>query len=110
MLVIPREPIHGKPSARFDVQLEKSRTDATQEDATRMIKEIFHPFTVEWDEVNWWSSYDGQPFIPNCSWLDTHYSAVSQRLINKYSVSEKVFFVGDACHTHSPRGQFQARG
>ncbi|KDQ51273.1 hypothetical protein JAAARDRAFT_185320 [Jaapia argillacea MUCL 33604] len=86
VLVIPREPINGKPAARFDIQLETSRYEATQEDATKMIKEIFHPFKLEWDEVNWWSSYD-----------------VGQRIINKYTIDEKVFFVGDACHTHSPR-------
>ena len=61
VLVIPREPINGKPSCRFDIQIEnKSRVEATQEDAVRMIKAIFHPFTVEWDEVSWWSSYDGE--------------------------------------------------
>ncbi|KAL1734208.1 FAD binding domain-containing protein [Schizophyllum commune] len=88
VLVIPREPINGKPSCRFDIQIEnKSRVEATQEDAVRMIKAIFHPFTVEWDEVSWWSSYD-----------------VSQRLINTYSVNDNsVFFMGDCCHTHSPR-------
>ncbi|KAJ7595097.1 FAD binding domain-containing protein [Mycena floridula] len=86
VLVIPREPINGKPSARFDIQLEKSRAEATQEDATRMIKDIFHPFDLEWDEVNWWSSYD-----------------VGQRIINHYSIQDRLFFVGDANHTHSPR-------
>ncbi|EPQ54395.1 hypothetical protein GLOTRDRAFT_76869 [Gloeophyllum trabeum ATCC 11539] len=86
VLVIPREPINGKPAARFDIQLEKSRYEAKEEDATRMIKDIFAPYKVEWEEVNWWSSYD-----------------VGQRIINSYTVDEKVFFVGDACHTHSPR-------
>ncbi|KAL1742576.1 FAD binding domain-containing protein [Schizophyllum fasciatum] len=88
VLVIPREPINGKPSCRFDIQIEnKSKIEAKMEDAIRMIKEIFHPFTVEWDEVNWWSSYD-----------------VSQRLINKYSANnDSIFFLGDCCHTHSPR-------
>ncbi|TFK52668.1 hypothetical protein OE88DRAFT_1658051 [Heliocybe sulcata] len=86
VLVIPREPINGKPAARFDIQLEKTRYEAKEEDATRMIKEIFAPYKVEWEEVNWWSSYD-----------------VGQRIINGYTVDEKLFFVGDACHTHSPR-------
>ncbi|KAI0051414.1 FAD/NAD(P)-binding domain-containing protein [Auriscalpium vulgare] len=86
VLIIPREPINGKPAARFDIQLEKSRHEATEEEATKMIKAIFAPFKLEWDEVNWWSSYD-----------------VGQRLINNYTVQERVFFLGDACHTHSPR-------
>ncbi|KAE9391857.1 hypothetical protein BT96DRAFT_959459 [Gymnopus androsaceus JB14] len=86
VLVIPREPINGKPAARFDIQIEKSKEETKEADAARMIKEIFAPYTVEWDEVNWWSIYD-----------------VGQRIINKYSIENKVFFVGDACHTHSPR-------
>lgn len=59
LLVIPREPVHGKPTARFDIQLNKSRNETSVEDATKLIKELFHPFKVEWDEVNWWSTYDG---------------------------------------------------
>ncbi|KAA1469648.1 FAD/NAD(P)-binding domain-containing protein [Dentipellis sp. KUC8613] len=86
VLIIPREPINGKPAARFDIQLEKSRHEATEEEATKTIKAIFEPFKLEWDEVNWWSSYD-----------------VGQRIINKYDVANKVFFLGDVCHTHSPR-------
>ncbi|VDB88511.1 unnamed protein product [Peniophora sp. CBMAI 1063] len=86
VLIIPREPINGKPAARFDIQLEKSRDEVGAEDITHMIKEIFKPFRLDWDEVNWWSSYD-----------------VGQRLINQYDVDNKVFFIGDACHTHSPR-------
>ncbi|TFK36294.1 FAD binding domain-containing protein [Crucibulum laeve] len=86
VLVIPREPINGKPAARFDIQIQKAKNETTEADATRMIKQIFHPFKVEWDEVNWWSIYD-----------------VGQRLINQYSIQDSVFFLGDACHTHSPR-------
>ncbi|KAF9567998.1 hypothetical protein CPC08DRAFT_702816, partial [Agrocybe pediades] len=86
VLVIPREPISGKPAARFDIQVEKSKEETTEEEATRLIKDIFHPFKVEWDEVNWWSIYD-----------------VGQRIINQYSIQDRIFFAGDACHTHSPR-------
>ncbi|KAG6864885.1 hypothetical protein C0991_006572 [Blastosporella zonata] len=86
VLVIPREPIDGKPSARFDIQLANSKQDATLEEATRMVKDIFHPFEVDWDEVNWWSAYE-----------------VGQRIINRYSLEDSLYFVGDACHTHSPR-------
>ncbi|KAG5644325.1 hypothetical protein DXG03_008683 [Asterophora parasitica] len=86
VLIIPREPIDGKPSARFDIQLANSKQEATQEEATRLIKEIFHPYQVEWEEVNWWSAYE-----------------VGQRIINRYSVGDSLFFLGDACHTHSPR-------
>lgn len=66
VLVVPREPIKGKPSARFDIQIDKARSEATVEDTERRIKEIFHPFEVEWDEVNWWSSYDGKSFLSSC--------------------------------------------
>ncbi|KAF5377824.1 hypothetical protein D9615_006786 [Tricholomella constricta] len=86
VLIIPREPIDGKPSARFDIQLANSKQEATLEDATRLIKEVFHPYHIEWDKVNWWSAYE-----------------VGQRMISRYSVGDSLFFVGDACHTHSPR-------
>ncbi|KAI0036585.1 FAD binding domain-containing protein [Vararia minispora EC-137] len=86
VLIIPREPINGKPCCRFDIQLEMSRYEVNEENITMMVKDIFKPFKIEWDEVNWWSSYD-----------------VGQRLINEYSVTDSVFFIGDACHTHSPR-------
>ncbi|KAF8808445.1 hypothetical protein BYT27DRAFT_7096752 [Phlegmacium glaucopus] len=65
VLVIPREPINGKPAARFDIQVEKSKEEMTEAEATRLIKQIFHPFTVD--------------------------------------IDNKIFFVGDASHTHSPR-------
>lgn len=29
---------------------------------------------------------------------------VGQRVAEKFSVHERVFIVGDACHTHSPKG------
>lgn len=28
---------------------------------------------------------------------------VGQRVASKFSVNERVFIVGDACHTHSPK-------
>jgi hypothetical protein len=30
-------------------------------------------------------------------------STVGQRVAAKYSISERVFIAGDACHTHSPK-------
>ncbi|KAG6915141.1 hypothetical protein DXG01_013080 [Tephrocybe rancida] len=71
VLVIPREPIDGKPSARFDIQLANSKQEATLEQATQMIKDIFHPFEVDWDEVNWWSAYEAGLGL-NTAFLESH--------------------------------------
>ena len=30
-------------------------------------------------------------------------SAVGQRVATKYSINERAFIAGDACHTHSPK-------
>ena len=35
--------------------------------------------------------------------LSQELSSVGQRLASKFSVEERVFIVGDACHTHSPK-------
>ena len=35
---------------------------------------------------------------------DTQDYVVGQRVASRYSVSERIFIAGDACHTHSPKG------
>ncbi|KAI0109101.1 FAD binding domain-containing protein [Nemania sp. FL0031] len=42
------------------------------------------PFTLEFERVDWWTIY-----------------TVGQRIAKRFSVSNRVFLVGDACHTHS---------
>ena len=47
---------------------------------------IFQPYWIEWEHVEWHTVYN-----------------VSQGLADKYSLDERVFLGGDACHTHSPK-------
>ncbi|KAG6884832.1 hypothetical protein C0993_007953 [Termitomyces sp. T159_Od127] len=82
VLVIPREPIDGKPSARFDIQLANSKQKATREEATQMIKDIFHPYKVDWDEVNWWSAYEAGLGL-NTAFLEAHNLAWKMGLVLK---------------------------
>ncbi|KAI0861069.1 FAD binding domain-containing protein [Xylaria cubensis] len=42
------------------------------------------PFTLEFERVDWWTIY-----------------TVGQRIAKRFSVGDRVFLVGDACHTHS---------
>lgn len=42
------------------------------------------PFTLEFEQVYWWTIY-----------------TVGQRIAKRFSVDDRVFLVGDACHTHS---------
>ncbi|KAF8159367.1 FAD binding domain-containing protein [Crassisporium funariophilum] len=46
-----------------------------------------HPYSIETPEsFHWWTIY-----------------IIGQRVASKFSVNERVFIVGDACHTHSPK-------
>ncbi|EMD39328.1 hypothetical protein CERSUDRAFT_82057 [Gelatoporia subvermispora B] len=50
-------------------------------------KKSFRPFRIETDgEIDWWTLY-----------------IIGQRVASKFSVHERVFIAGDACHTHSPK-------
>ncbi|KAG6875173.1 hypothetical protein C0992_004904, partial [Termitomyces sp. T32_za158] len=82
VLVIPREPIDGKPSARFDIQLANSKQKATREEAAQMIKDIFHPFEIDWDEINWWSAYEAGLGL-NTALLEAHNLAWKMGLVLK---------------------------
>ncbi|KAI1171768.1 FAD binding domain-containing protein [Nemania sp. FL0916] len=42
------------------------------------------PFSLEFERVDWWTIY-----------------TVGQRIAQRFSLDERVFLVGDACHTHS---------
>jgi len=50
-------------------------------------RKSFHPYTMETPHsFDWWTIYQ-----------------IGQRVAAKFSVSERVFIAGDACHTHSPK-------
>ncbi|KAH7914576.1 FAD binding domain-containing protein [Hygrophoropsis aurantiaca] len=50
-------------------------------------RKSFYPYKLgEPDEFQWWTIY-----------------IIGQRVASKFSVHERVFIAGDACHTHSPK-------
>lgn len=104
VLVIPREPIEGKSCVRFYCQLpddhgkdkvaaaangngNDKQEDLTFEDVVQVVKSTFAPFTIEWDEVHWFTIY-----------------RVGQRLVSSFDVQRRIFIAGDAAHLHSPKG------
>ncbi|KAI0036198.1 FAD binding domain-containing protein [Vararia minispora EC-137] len=51
-------------------------------------KKSFEPYTIDTDisAIEWWTIY-----------------MIGQRVASSFSVHERVFIAGDACHTHSPK-------
>ncbi|KAJ2929684.1 hypothetical protein H1R20_g7422, partial [Candolleomyces eurysporus] len=63
------------------------KTAASPEKLLAVAQEIMKPFRVKQiGECEWWTVY-----------------SVGQRVASSYSAQERVFIVGDACHTHSPK-------
>ena len=88
-MVIPRE----DNMVRLYVQIASStdpdfhpRKTATAEQVQQAAKNILKPYNVEWERVEWYSVYP-----------------IGQGISEKYTLDERVFMGGDACHTHSPK-------
>lgn len=88
-MVIPRE----NNMVRLYIQIASSsdkdwnpRKTATQEQVQKHAKEIFKPYSIEWDRVEWFSVYP-----------------IGQGIAERYTLDERVIMGGDACHTHSPK-------
>ncbi|KAE8146777.1 FAD binding domain-containing protein [Aspergillus avenaceus] len=89
IMVIPRE----DNMVRLYVQIASStdpdfnpRKTATVEEVQEAAKKILMPYWVEWDRVEWYSVYP-----------------IGQGISERYTLDERVFMGGDACHTHSPK-------
>ncbi|KAJ5101988.1 hypothetical protein NUU61_004210 [Penicillium alfredii] len=89
IMVIPRE----DNMVRLYVQIASSsdpdwnpRKTATADQVQRTAKNILKPYWIEWDRVEWYSVYP-----------------IGQGIAEKYTLDERVFMGGDACHTHSPK-------
>ncbi|KAJ5746257.1 hypothetical protein N7520_011439 [Penicillium odoratum] len=89
IMVIPRE----ENMVRLYVQIASSddadwdpRKTATAEEVQQTAKNILKPYWIEWDRVEWYSVYP-----------------IGQGIAEKYTLDERVFMGGDACHTHSPK-------
>ncbi|KAH7890896.1 FAD binding domain-containing protein [Phlebopus sp. FC_14] len=66
-------------------RIDKSRM--TPEKILEIARKIFHPFEMRTPpEFDWWTIY-----------------MIGQRVASTYSIKERVFIAGDACHTHSPK-------
>ncbi|GJE87714.1 phenol 2-monooxygenase [Phanerochaete sordida] len=52
----------------------------------QVAKKTFAPYRIDADTFDWWTIY-----------------IIGQRVASKFSVNERVFIAGDACHTHSPK-------
>lgn len=94
-VLIPRE----NDMVRFTVQITDSdvsvdpatgridRTKIRPEKIKELVREAFSPYTIEFiKELDWWGVY-----------------VIGQRLASGYQDKlDRVFILGDACHTHSP--------
>ena len=99
LLVIPRE---GGYLVRLYIELDKldeheraSDRNITIEQLIAAARRILSPYTLEVEEVAWWSIYE-----------------IGQRMTEKFddvpdehtgTRLPRVFIAGDACHTHSPK-------
>lgn len=86
-MVIPRE----DNMVRLYIQIASStdpdfspRKTATAEQVQESAKKILHPYFIKWDNVEWYSVYP-----------------IGQGIADRYTLDERVFIGGDACHTHS---------
>lgn len=86
-MVIPRE----ENMVRLYVQIASStdedwnpRKTATVEQVQERAKNIFSPYHIEWERVEWYSVYP-----------------IGQGIAEKYTLDHRVFIGGDASHTHS---------
>ncbi|RDW75236.1 hypothetical protein BP6252_06378 [Coleophoma cylindrospora] len=85
ILIIPRE---GGSLCRFYIQLPPGTNakSVALEDLYRRARDIFSPYEMDFAGNFWWSAY-----------------SIGQRLADRFEESNRVFLLGDACHTHSPK-------
>ncbi|KAH7134838.1 FAD binding domain-containing protein [Dactylonectria estremocensis] len=89
IMVIPRE----DNMVRLYIQIASStdadwnpRKTATEAEVQESAKKILSPYSIEWERVEWYSVYP-----------------IGQGISDRYSLDQRVFLGGDACHTHSPK-------
>lgn len=89
IMVIPRE----NNMVRLYIQLASS-TDkdwdphraASEHEMIDHAQKILKPYWIEWESIDWFSCY-----------------LIGQGLAERYTLDNRVFAGGDACHTHSPK-------
>jgi 2-polyprenyl-6-methoxyphenol hydroxylase-like FAD-dependent oxidoreductase len=87
IMVIPRE----DNMVRLYIQIASStdsdfnpRKTATETEVQAAAKLILQPYTIEWEKTVWFSVYP-----------------IGQGISERYTLDERIFLGGDACHTHS---------
>lgn len=88
-MVIPREANMVRLYIQIASSTEKDwhpRRTATAEEVQAAAKKILKPYWIEWDRIEWFSVYP-----------------IGQGIADRYTLDERVFMGGDACHTHSPK-------
>lgn len=89
IMIIPRE----NNMVRLYIQVASStdedwdpRKTMSAEEVQVKAKNILKPYEISWDRVEWYSVYP-----------------IGQGIAERYTLDERVFMGGDACHTHSPK-------
>ena len=60
------------------------RMQASVEQVQESARRTLHPYKIEWEHLEWYSIYP-----------------IGQGISEKYTLDQRVFMGGDACHTHS---------
>lgn len=85
-MIIP----HGNNVVRVYVQIVLSSPEqdywkaAPESKVKEVANDILSPYYIEWERVDWYSVYP-----------------IGQGIAERYSLDERIFIGGDACHTHS---------
>ncbi|KAJ7634567.1 FAD binding domain-containing protein [Roridomyces roridus] len=87
ILIIPREDIHGQNCFRFYCEMSATGATPSMENVVAKVHRVLQPYTITWDEVNWFTVY-----------------TVGQRIASAFDVHQRIFLAGDAAHLHSPKG------
>lgn len=93
-MIVPREEDKVRLYVQLDdrnaVDEESGRVDKSKigpHELLDVARKIFHPYSFKTPEsFDWWTIY-----------------IIGQRVASKFSVKDRVFIAGDACHTHSPK-------
>ena len=84
--------IHSEESIHYEMTIIKTA------------KKIFHPFYIRpLTDAEWWTIYISTSHEVHSSIVQHVPCPVGQRVASTFSVGERVFIAGDACHTHSPK-------
>ncbi|KAI3528971.1 FAD binding domain-containing protein [Colletotrichum abscissum] len=89
IMVIPREDnmvrLYIQIASSTDADFDPRKT-ATEQEVQESAQRILQPYSIEWERTEWYSVYP-----------------IGQGISDRYTLDQRVFLGGDACHTHSPK-------